>query len=149
MIISKKSIIKRFTYSNRIRFENVMYDLVMILFLLITIAIPIFGVIFLLYHFLPIIFEIRKYIYEISLEENQLYIRYLYFNTSKEVYIDIKKCKFFNESSERGLFLSESFHIGEKTNKTYSKKVITQYKICDWAKQENIDALKRMLENKQ
>jgi len=148
MEIIKVNYKKRFLYSNIIRVKSVGYDFYILISILITFYIPIFLIVPFLIHFLPIIVESRNYIYKININDDIVEITYSHFYKTKVCFIPINSVKIYEDFGSVGNLLS-ALYIGEKTNKTYFKKVITQYKICDWAKQENIDALKRMLENKQ
>ena len=98
------------------------------------------------YHVILQVYEARTYIYEVKIEEDYLSLSFLDFNTSKNKKIKNKSLKMTEyiggtSTNDKTLpFFKITYYDGK-----INKKVIRQYKIGEWKKQENIEKLKSML----
>ena len=134
--------LKKIKFIHRLLRQYALLDITVYLFLCVIIIMALniqkWFLLFIVYFFIPQIAEARSYIYEITIINGTVHISYLLFN--KERKIQLKKENVSILEYDRGKQIAASFKIVFQ-----NKKIIHQYKIGEWEKQENIEKLKAML----
>jgi hypothetical protein len=98
------------------------------------------------YH--PFLFLTRYYIFNVYIENEILYVHYSNFNRKNVLKENLKDIVVIcDNKSSFGSF--RKIQLRKKISKYDSKKILTQYCYLDWAKEENINALKKMIEDAQ
>ena len=95
---------------------------------------------------IPLLVESYIYIYRIYIQNDNVYIFYLAFNKEKSIKIPNKNLRIIEyKNSGAGAKTRDMFHIVKDLGKGHITKIIRQYKIEEWSKQENIEMLKEMM----
>ena len=140
LVLNKVSFCKRFLNSCK-KLDCTVY-LLMGVIVLMSILIWKWLFIFLLYPFFTRFFETYKYIYFVESDEEFIYMHYL--KCGKEEKIKVKKEHLKLDEYEQDKQVTSAFKLYYFDGKAY-KSIINQYKIENWANQENVERLKLML----
>jgi len=100
-----------------------------------------------LFIYMTVLRRIKTYITYFLIEEKVLMVMYRFYNMKKTIMFDIKDINV--ELCIKTFRTAPYMTIWKKMSKYDSKKILTQYCYLDWAKEENINALKKMIEDAQ
>jgi len=99
---------------------------------------------FILLFFLPIlIMECKTYIYSIKRIENEIEIRYQYYNYDKVLIVSADQLRFLELKKDMFSLTVNNVRVYLSLNKTEVKKLLDQYRIVSWA---NDDLLSKLIQ---